>query len=580
MTCLLPFILAASVEAAAAPAPGEPAAAQAPAEAKAREDKVIRALKTELDRSVQGLKNAEGVPLYYLAYELRDTRTYDLAAQLGAIVSEQDRHYRTMDVDVRVGERKFDNTHQIKGREAWTDASSQHQTEAAADDDEAALRADAWLRTEEAFRDAVARYTKVRTNKAVTAEEEDAADDFSEEQPSVFYEKADLPSVDAPEWEKRLKRLSAAMKAYPFIYESGIRLSARAENRYILNSEGTSVVTGNVYIRLTYNVQSRTEDGMDVERYKSYDGDAYSDLPSEERALADIRKSAAELDALLKAPLTEPYTGPAIVKNRAAGVYFHEIMGHRLEGHRQKMEDEGQTFKKMLGKQVVAPFLSVYDDPTMLRSGGTFLRGFYRFDDEGAPARRVALIEGGVLKSFLMSRMPIKGFAQSNGHGRRSAGYDIVPRMGNTIVVATRTVSYEQLRARLIDEVKRQNKPYGLVFEDIEGGFTMTQRTMPQSFKVIPLLVYRVYPDGRPDEPVRGVDIVGTPLTSFAKIIAAADDVDVFNGTCGAESGWVPVSGVAPSVLFSELEVEKKQKSSEKPPILPPPYQDPAEAKK
>ena len=228
----------------------------------------------------------------------------------------------------------------------------------------------------------------------------------------------------------------------------------------------------------------------------------------------------------------------------------------------------------MLGKPVTASFISVYDDPTLKRQGKTFLRGAYRYDDEGVAPSRLTLIEDGVLRNFLMSRMPIKGFPNSNGHARRSAGNDVVPRMGNTVVVASVTVPYDQLRVQLIEEVKRQNKPYGLVFEDISGGFTMTNRYMPQSFKVIPLLVYRVYPDGRPDEPVRGVDIVGTPLTSFTKIIAAADDVDVFNGSCGAESGWVPVSGVAPSILFSELEVEKKEKSSEKPPLLPPPYQD------
>jgi predicted Zn-dependent protease len=543
-------------------------------DAPADSDPVLKALQTELDRTSKGLKNAENVPLYYLAYELRDTKTFDLSAMLGALRTDSERHYRTLDVDVRVGYRKFDNTHQIKGRESWNDWSGPIRTEVTSEDDADSLRADVWLRTEEAFKSAIKRFSKVKTNKAVTASEEDDSDDFSVEQPSASYDKAELPKADAEEWKARLKRLSAAMKEYPFIYESGMGLSARAENRYILTSEGTRVVTGNVYIRLNYSLSSRTDDGLDIERYKSYDGEVYEDLPAEEAVLADIRKSASELGALLKAPLTEPYTGPAIIKNRATAVYFHEIMGHRPEGHRQKMEDEGQTFKKLLGKPVTASFISVYDDPTLRRYGKTFLRGAYRFDDEGVAPGRLALVEDGILKSFMMSRMPITGFPNSNGHARRSAGYDPVPRMGNTIIVASATVPYDQLRAQLISEIKRQEKPYGLVFEDIAGGFTVTNRNMPQSFKVIPLLVYRVYPDGRPDEPVRGVDIVGTPLMSFTKIIAAADDADVFNGTCGAESGWVPVSGVAPSVLFSELEVEKKQKSSEKPPILPPPYQD------
>ncbi|MEE8425633.1 MAG: metallopeptidase TldD-related protein, partial [Elusimicrobiota bacterium] len=195
-------------------------------------------------------------------------------------------------------------------------------------------------------------------------------------------------------------------------------------------------------------------------------------------------------------------------------------------------------------------------------------------------AQRVSLVENGILKGFLLSRSPIKGFPKSNGHGRRSAGQGVVARMGNILVESSISVPYSKLREMLIQEIQKQKKPYGLIFEDISGGFTTTSRSGPQSFKVIPLLVWRVYPDGRPDEAVRGVDIVGTPQASFQKIIAAADDTGIFNGTCGAESGWVPVSAAAPSILISEVEVEKKFKNSEKPPVLPPPHHDPKERRR
>jgi predicted Zn-dependent protease len=92
---------------------------------------------------------------------------------------------------------------------------------------------------------------------------------------------------------------------------------------------------------------------------------------------------------------------------------------------------------------------------------------------------------------------------------------------------------------------------------------------------VIPLVVRKVFADGRPDELVRGVDIVGTPLTSFSKIVATGDDPEIFNGSCGAESGWVPVSAISPSILVTQIEIEKKAKEQEKPPILPPPGHDP-----
>jgi len=180
-------------------------------------------------------------------------------------------------------------------------------------------------------------------------------------------------------------------------------------------------------------------------------------------------------------------------------------------------------------------------------------------------------VENGILKNFLLSRSPVAGFEESNGHGRKAPGYKAVGRQGNLIVKASNTVSNAKLKERLIAEAKAQGKQFGLYFEDISGGFTLTTRDSPQAFQVTPIMVYKVYVDGKPDELVRGVDLIGTPLTSFSKIVAASDKMEVFNGYCGAESGSVPVSAVAPSILVSEIEIEKKAKSNDRPPILPAP---------
>jgi predicted Zn-dependent protease len=285
------------------------------------------------------------------------------------------------------------------------------------------------------------------------------------------------------------------------------------------------------------------------------------------------KDAGKELEALLAAPAVEPYVGPAILSGRAAGVFFHEIFGHRVEGFRQKSEEEGQTFTKSVGKSVLPPFLSVDFDPTRQTLAGMDLNGYYLFDDEGVKARPVKVVEDGILKTFLMSRAPIESFSHSNGHGRRQPGREVVSRQSNLIVESKKQVSSAELRKMLLEEVQRQKKPYGLYFADITGGFTTTQRRGLQAFTVIPLVVYRVYADGRPDELVRGVSIVGTPLASFAKIMATGDKVEVFNGYCGAESGSVPVSAASPALLLSEIEVQKKERSQDRPPFLPRPVE-------
>ena len=223
----------------------------------------------------------------------------------------------------------------------------------------------------------------------------------------------------------------------------------------------------------------------------------------------------ADVLALREAPVVAPYNGPAILMNRASGVFFHEIFGHRIEGHRQKSEEEGQTFAKKIGEEVLPTFLSVVDDPTLEKFGDTDLNGFYKYDEEAMKAEKVNLVENGILKTFLMSRSPARGFEHSNGHGRREPGPAVVARQGNLILSSSKQVSFDELRQALIEECKKQGKEFGLIFSDITGGFTHTRRWNPQAFKVLPILVYRVYVDGRPDELVRGVDIVGTPLTCF-----------------------------------------------------------------
>ena len=538
-----------------------------------KNDPVLNALSAELKRSLPVLKKAEKVPLYYMGYEITDVKSYSVSSEMGAVTSEYDSHSRLLDIDARFGSYEMDNTHQLKGGE--TADSGTYSQPVPLDDDPDALRAAVWQHTDAAVKRAYKAYTKVQMNKALTAEEEDKTPDFSAYKGHSFYNTAELPAFDKKALKARMNGISALMKKYPYIYGGRVYFNVSADNRYIVNSDGARIKTGQVYLNLGFSVESRTEDGMEVSRSRSYHGLNAEDLPPQEKMLEDFAAAAAELDALRKAPLVDPYSGPAIMNARAAGVYFHEIIGHRLEGHRQKQEDSGQTFAKMLNEKITADFISLYDDPNVRSWNGEPLRGHYDYDDEGVKAEKASLIENGVLKGFLMSRYPIRGFARSNGHGRKSAGYAVsVSRMGNTIVHASKTVPYAELRARLIEEVKKQNKPFGLVFDDISGGFTMIQRGSGQTFKVNPLMVYRVYPDGRPDELVRGVDLVGTPIANFSKIAAAADDYGVFNGSCGAESGWVPVSAVSPSILITEIEVEKTQKSQSRLPVLPPPFAD------
>jgi TldD protein len=406
----------------------------------------------------------------------------------------------------------------------------------------------------------------------VRAEEEDKSPDFSKEPPVTHTsEDVKLPEFDRAGWEAEVRRISSVFRKYPNVYYATVVLQVQDAKQRKITSEGTVIITPSVSTRLIMEAQTRADDGMDLLRVETFQAPSAKTLPDEKELTAKAEKMATDLDALRKAPVAEPYAGPALLSGRAAAVFFHEVLGHRLEGHRQRDEDEGQTFTKKVGQEVLPKFLSIVDDPTKKEVNGIKLAGTYDYDEEGVPAQRVEVITDGVLKNFLMSRMPINGFEHSNGHGRNQPGLMPTGRQGNLIVSSSQTVPEKDMRQKLIDEIKKQNKPYGLYFDDIQGGFTLTTRQLPQAFQVLPVVVYKIYADGRPDELVRGVDIVGTPLAALTRIIASSDEQHVFNGVCGAESGSVPVSAVAPAMLFSEMEVQKRGHEHDRPPILPPP---------
>ena len=543
----------------------------------------LSALKAELGRAMSvlgGMGNAarKGEPSpYFISYEVFDRDEVTISASYGALVQSTRRRTRMLDTDVRVGSYELDSTHPIRteGFDLYGDfGNGERAVPLPLGDDPGVMRAVAWLDTNRKYRAAAEAFVKIRTQKTLKTLEEDPSDDFSREKPIVY---AAAPAthgfseLDKETWERRLRGLSARFRGHPELLDSQVTLQVTSLNRWIVNSEGTLIEDGRTYARLYLQADSRAEDGMELERFEGFDGATVAGLASDEAAARAADTMVADLEALRRAPLADPYIGPAILEGRAAGVFFHEIFGHRVEGHRQKNEDEGQTFARKVGQPIMPSFMSVYDDPTLTRLGGLDLNGFYRFDDEGIPASRAVLVEHGVLRGFLLGRSPIRGFAHSNGHGRRQEGKSVVSRQGNLVVEPSYTVSFSELRKRLRDEARRQGKAYGLLFRDISGGFTNTGRTGPQAFKVLPILVYRVYADARPDELVRGADLVGTPLAALTKILAAADDYETFNGMCGAESGYVPVSATSPSLLVEQIEVERKDKGNTKPPVLPEP---------
>jgi predicted Zn-dependent protease len=537
---------------------------------------VLTAMQTELGRAVHRLRLKGYEAPYFIAYAVRDYDSHEVTGRYGAAVSRNSSRNRQAYVEVRVGDYQLDNT--SSDREGMFDTSDPDSydppTEAPLDDDVDALRATLWLLTDVKYKKALAAYAKKRGRRATTVVEDENLPSFSREKPLLYADPAQPYVWDEPAFVQRARVASGVFKTYPDLFEASVKFSADHVTRYFVNSEGALVTTERTIYSAHVEAATRAKDGMLLEHEKDFYGKSPDELPDDAKLRSSIELLASELRALREAPVIDPYTGPALLMEEAAGVFFHETVGHRLEGERQNDEKEGRTFKGQVGHRVLPEFLSVVDDPTARNAAGVSLNGYYTTDDEGVPARPVALIENGVLRDYLKSRTPIAGSLHSNGHGRAEGTADPMGRMANLFVRSTRKLTAAQLKERLLEEVRKQGKPFGLIIRDITGGSTNTTNYGYQAFKGQPRLVFRVDAQTGKETLVRGVEMVGTPLTTVSRIIATSDTQGVFNGFCGAESGFVPVSTVAPAVLMSEIELQRTQKSAERPPILPPPWSE------
>lgn len=535
----------------------------------AQEQSLMSIVEPELTRSFKEL-SPKGV--YWIGLGVSDVHTVKIQANNGALFTSRKGHYRNADIDLRIGTPQLDNTHPLRDA-GWLNEPTHFYTSLPLENYPEPIQIAIWKEMDEAFQSSKRRLVKIQSNNIVKVDMEDQSDDFKllsqGTSPNTHTIQIKKFNVDEEFWKEKLRSSSTALLSYPYSVDSGVTLTAYDEVDYILDTEGTRIQQQRQHFRLSVYIQVIADDGMNIEVYDYMDSNSETQLQELDidRMISNVVKKA---ESLRNAPVIDPFVGPAILRGRASAVFFHEILGHRVEADRQKRDEDGKTLTDKIDQPIFPNFISVIDDPTLSKWEEQPLNGYYLYDDEGSTAQKVTVIENGILKNFLTSRSPTKHFEESNGHGRREEGNAPVSRQGNLIVQTPSTKSFTDLKEDLLQEIQKGNHEYGLIFDDISGGFTFTGRVTPNSYNVRPVTVWRIYPDGR-EELVRGVDLIGTPLLTFQRIIDSSNEIDVFNGQCGAESGWVPVSAIAPDLLISEVEVQRKEKGTDRPPILPVP---------
>ncbi|MHB9056605.1 MAG: metallopeptidase TldD-related protein [Paludibacteraceae bacterium] len=528
------------------------------------QDKLTDILKKELMRNYEIMKTLD-VPVYYISLRVDESESYDIMSSNGAVSENKHNKGRLMAITMRVGNRTFDNMH-------YSGNMQNIQRITLPDSDvEEAVKLSLWRGLQQAYSEAKDQLEENRTEQTTRPVEEDKSPDFSIEKASQYFEKP-MPfsalGFDENEFINRANQFSKILSNNRNVLVNLVTVNSTLTRKYFLDTDGASIVQNDPSVRIYLGGYVMADDGMLLENYKTYFGRNTAELPAVDSLLSDVNQLSSTLTALKSSPKIDSYTGPVILSGEVSGVFFHEFFGHRVEGARMKSGFDAQTLKKKIGEKILPERLSITFDPTVSRYGNSILSGDYKYDDEGVRGQKVEMIKNGVLTNFLMSRIPIEGFSKSNGHGRGQLNTGTETRQSNMIIESSKPISNEELNKLFIEELKKRDLKFGYRIDKVSGGLTMTSAASANAFYLNPLIVYRIYTDGRPEELVRGINIVGTPLTAFSQIMAETNDHKTFNGICGALSGGVPVSAIAPSMLVKELEFQKIGDSQKMDPFI------------
>jgi predicted Zn-dependent protease len=528
-------------------------AAAQPTRADAEKDPLLKAMLTELDRSMTQLQLKGFEKPYFIQYRIEDVDDYQTKAEFGASEGGSHSHQRVARITVRVGDSKTDSS---GGR---GDGSLQL---AALDDDPIAVRSALWTATDQAYKSALAAYAQKQAElKQVQTPPQ--ADDFSKETAVISLAESEKLKLDEAAWTERVARASGLYRTDPTVRAgqhdvqySTADFHARVTTTWLVNSEGTIVRKSAAEYQQSIGVGTQAADGMRLDRSYASTGSSLKDLDAAEAFDKHAVGLIASLADLRKAPLVdEEYHGPVLLSADASADTIHSLLVSGVTATRPKLGTEARTngpFASSFHARVLPDFLDVVDDPSLNTYNGKCLVGAYAVDDEGVPAQAVKLVTEGKLENYLIGREPVKDFPQSNGHGR--AGITGAPRpvIGVLKVTAKDGLSDDALNKKLLD-LGHDRSLKSVYFVQTLGGD-------------VPRLLYRISPDGK-RELVRGAELDDLDQRALRSTVeAAGKDLFVANFF-----GDVPETVLAPALLLDDVTVRRANEKNDKLPFYLPP---------
>jgi len=574
-------------------------------------DQTLHAMRDEMARSKARLElkipdRDQPVRPYYVEYRLLDLDEREVVAEFGTLLSSTRRRIRFMNVGARVGTYKLDSSNFVS-EDAFRGFIGSSGS-VGIDRDYNSLRQDLWIATDQAFKEAIETYSRKQAYLSSLARQSDI-DDFSHAEPVQHVEPLVAPDWTNRNWDQEARDSSAAMRAFPQVYESRLTYYIIYATEYLLTSEGTEIRMNRTFAAVEGGLNTLADDGTPLNNFYSAYAAKPGDLPSVDTVRKNLNVAGSELMALRAAPTAQDYTGPVLVEARAAAPLLAQILGPAMNGARPPLAFQ-PVVEQMLsglggksdwvgkvGARVLPTSVTLVDDPSAKDFHGTPLIGGFAVDEEGVGAEKVTVAENGALKELLMSRRPGPDSDKSNGHGRAAFLNDAKPTMSNLFFSSTEAISPADLKKKFLEECRSEKLPYCLIvrkmdnptvsflhqedFSELLASFGGGAGTGDR----LPLLVYKVYPEDGHEEIIRGSRIIGLNSRTLRNIAGIGNDDFVYNymqsqvngfagtalGAFGSANGGLPAAVVAPSLLFDEVEVRGARGEPKRLPLLPAP---------
>ena len=560
-------------------------------------DVLFRAMRDELTRSMQHLRLDTLPGPYFIAYRVDELHALNVEATRGSLVRSGELTRRRLTVELRVGDYTFDNSN-FFGTPSGMFAFGMRVfrgSDLSLDDNYREVRRQLWLATDAAYKQAVQQLTQKRAAVQSQARA-DSLPDFSRESVVTVTDTATARPWTRVAAESLARDLSAVLRSAPDIYVSGVDCAAEVEMTRYVNSEGTTFTRSTPVVSIRAYAETQASDGAPLADAFVLYGGGPADLPAP-AALADsVRELGARLGRLRQAPAGDAYTGPILFEGQAAAEVFNQVFAPTLIGTRRLLSDNPMIDALMaraedptrvqLGGRALPRFLNVTDNPTVTTFGQVFLGG-YRVDDDGVLARETRVVDHGVLKTLLTTRVPVRGVLHSTGN--RLGGGAVVT---NLFVTADSGLSDQDLRRRLLQMAAERGNGYAVVvrrvsnpalglFENPLALIAAMRASASGSPTLAATMAFKIFPDGH-EELFRNSEVSGINAAAFKDIVAVSKARAAYTlPFAGRRSpsfgpdfgGGYAASYVVPSgVLFEEGSLNRSAANAPRLPVVSPPW--------